>query len=53
MRSFQNLLVLQNLYRLKSVGFEYIDPIVINHKNDGDLPDDMGMLNTLIDRCHL
>jgi DNA polymerase len=53
MRSFQNLLVLQNLYRLKSVGFEYIDPIVINHKNDGDLPDDMGMLNTLIDMCHL
>ncbi len=53
MRSFQNLLVLQNLYRLKSVGFEYIDPIVINHKNDGDLPDDMTAIKGLITNCHL
>ncbi len=53
MRSYQNLLMLQNLYRLKSVGFEYIDPIVINHKNDGDLPDDMGVIQTLVEQCHL
>ncbi len=53
MRSYQNLLMLQNLYRLKSIGFEYIDPIVLNHKNDGNLPDDMKSLNKLIDNCHL
>jgi len=53
MRSYQNLLMLQNLYRLKSVGFEYIDPIVINHKNDGDLPGDMNALHQLITKCHL
>lgn len=53
MRSYQNLLMLQNLYRLKSVGFEYIDPIVINHKNDGDLPNDMGIMQNLIQQCHL
>ncbi|MEA3522686.1 MAG: uracil-DNA glycosylase [Campylobacterota bacterium] len=53
MRSFQNLLVLQNLYRLKAVGFDYIDPIVINHKNDGDLPDDMLAMQQLIAKCHL
>ncbi|MEA1919279.1 MAG: uracil-DNA glycosylase [Campylobacterota bacterium] len=53
MRSFQNLLVLQNLYRLKAVGYEYIDPIVINHKNDGDLPNDMAEIGDLIKKCHL
>lgn len=53
MRSYQNLLMLQNLYRLKSVGFEYIDPIVINHKNDGSLPDDMKKMQNLITNCHL
>ncbi|HFB53415.1 MAG TPA: uracil-DNA glycosylase, partial [Sulfurimonas autotrophica] len=25
MKSFQNLILLQNLYRLKAIGFEYID----------------------------
>lgn len=53
MRSFQNLLVLQNLYRLKAVGFEYIDPIVINHKNDGALPNDLDTISHLISGCHL
>lgn len=45
--------MLQNLYRLKSVGFDHIDPIVINHKNDGDLPNDMKAMHQLISKCHL
>jgi DNA polymerase len=53
MRSYQNLLMLQNLYRLKSLGFEYIDPIVINHKHDGDLPNDIQSMQRLITSCHL
>ncbi len=53
MRSLQNLLVLKNLYRLKAIGYEYIDPVVINHKNDGLLPDDFNALGRLISDCHL
>ncbi len=53
MRSFQNLLLLQNLYRLKAVGYEYIDPIVINHRNEQILPSQLGPLHSMISQCHL
>jgi uracil-DNA glycosylase len=35
------------------VGYDHIDPIVINHKNDGDLPNNMGTMHELIRNCHL
>ena len=33
MKSIQNHNILRNLYRVKSLGFNYIDPIALNHKN--------------------
>lgn len=53
MRSFQNLLLLQNLYRLKAVGYDYIDPIVINQKDEQILPSQLGPLHAMISQCHL
>jgi DNA polymerase len=46
-------LLLQNLYRLKSIGFDYIDPIVINHKDEQTLPAQLGPLHSMISQCHL
>lgn len=46
-------MVLQNLYRLQAIGYDYIDPIVINHKNAGDLPSDLNAMAHLISQCHL
>ncbi len=53
MRSFQNLLILQNLYRLRSLGFCYSDPIALNHKNITELPNNLNYLNEIISQCHL
>ena len=53
MRSFQNLLILQNLYRLRSLGFSYSDPIALNHKNVTELPNNLDFLNEIISQCHL
>lgn len=53
MRSFQNLMLLQNLYRIKAAGFNYIDPIAINHRTEQQLPDDIGMLGQMVAQCHL
>jgi DNA polymerase len=51
--SYQNLLLLQNLYRLKAVGFDYIDPVTANLRNDQMLPSDMESLGHMIGSCHL
>lgn len=32
LKSFQNLVLLQNLYRLQSLGFNYIDHFDLNEK---------------------
>ena len=53
MTSYQNLLLLQNLYRLKAVGFEHIDPLTVNLRNDQMLPSDMETLKQMIGTCHL
>jgi uracil-DNA glycosylase family 4 len=53
LNSFQNLLLLQNLYRLKSSGFEYVDPIIVNHRNDDALPSLMKPLHKMISQCYL
>ncbi len=53
MKSFQNLTLLQNLYRLKAFGFEYINPFDINEKNIYDKPKNMEELSKNISSCHL
>lgn len=53
MKSFQDLLLLQNLYRLKSVGYDYIDPIAVNCRDDQLLPGQMEQLQAMISQCHL
>ncbi|MCJ7765683.1 MAG: uracil-DNA glycosylase, partial [Thiovulaceae bacterium] len=54
LKSYQNLVVLQNLYRLKALGFTYSDPFVTNVSTASQqLPDDLTQLNAIIDECHL
>ncbi|MBU0632575.1 uracil-DNA glycosylase [bacterium] len=53
MKSYQNLVMLQNLYRLKSLGFEYTDLVCVNQKNLDILPNDLGALHVSISSCHL
>ncbi len=45
--------MLQNLYRLKSLGFEYTDPVSVNQKNLDILPNDINSLHASIFSCHL
>lgn len=53
MKSYQNLVMLQNLYRLKSLGFEYTELVSINQKNLDILPNDLNSLHVSISSCHL
>ena len=53
MRSFQNLLLLQNLYRLKALGFKYSDTFSINHKTSNDKPNNLQELSKNVSTCHL
>ncbi len=54
MKSYQNAALLQNLYRLKALGFDYCDPLIVNPVDaDGELPDDLDALRALIAKCHL
>jgi len=46
-------MLLQNLYRLKAAGSEYVDPIVINHRDDQTLPSDLNALHQMVSQCHL
>ncbi|MEA1915925.1 MAG: uracil-DNA glycosylase [Campylobacterota bacterium] len=52
-RQLQNLLLLNELYRLESLGVEFIDPITIQHSVDDELPNDLNMLKELVSSCHL
>jgi uracil-DNA glycosylase len=52
--SFQNLALLENLYRLKSLGYTYVDPITPNIQTSlNSLPDTLGVLGESISKCYL
>ncbi|MFZ2891199.1 uracil-DNA glycosylase [Sulfuricurvum sp.] len=54
MDSFQNLALLENLYRLKALGYTYVDPITPNTQmNSKTLPDSLNTLNATISQCYL
>lgn len=53
MNSYQNLALLQNLYRLKAAGFKYIDQFSINQSTFYEKPLDLAQLNHNISSCHL
>lgn len=54
MKSYQNAAMLQNLYRLKALGFDYCDPLIVNSGGvTGELPDDLAALRGIIRNCHL
>lgn len=53
MKSFQNLVLLQNLYRLKALGFEYSDPFFVNEKSPDEVPLNLNELSKRISSCHL
>ena len=53
MKSFQNLIILQNLYRLRSLGFFYTDLVSINQKTQDTLANDLDSLHVSISSCHL
>lgn len=55
MKSVQNLLLLQNLYRIKALGFDYIDSFSINISTPTsyETPLDLTQLTHNISTCHL
>lgn len=54
MKSYQNLALLKSLYRYKSLGFSYIDPISVNSDSeDLSLPSDLSTLHKQMQGCHL
>jgi len=53
LKSYQNLVLLQNLYRLRAIGFEYIDHFNINEKTSYDKPNTLEQLASNISTCHL
>jgi len=53
LKSFQNLLLLQNLYRLKAIGFEYSDPFLVNQISSNEKPSTLATLAKDVASCHL
>lgn len=55
MNSYQNLALLENLYRLKALGYSYIDPINPNKSQEqtSTLPNSYDTLIQTIKTCHL
>ena len=53
LKSYQNLVLLQNLYRLKAIGFEYVDHFNINEKINYEQPKNMLEIATNVFSCHL
>ena len=53
LKSYQNLVLLQNLYRLRATGFEYIDHFDINIRQKEDKPTSLEELSQNITNCHL
>lgn len=46
-------MLLQNLYRLKAIGYEYIDHFSVNQKSNDEKPNTLEELNQKIQTCHL
>ena len=53
MKSYQNVVMLQNLYRLKALGFEYTELASVNEKTLDSLANDLDSLDLSIKSCHL
>ncbi len=53
MNSLQNLSLLQNLYRLKALGFSYSDPIIINKQTPKTTFKNINELNKSVQNCFL
>lgn len=53
LKSYQNLVLLQNLYRLKAIGFEYIEHFNINDKTNYEAANTLEALSKNITSCHL
>lgn len=53
MKSYQNLLLLQNLYRLKAIGYEYVDPFSLNEANDFTQAQTLLELEQITSKCRL
>ncbi len=53
MNSYQNLKILQNLYRLKVTGYNYTDPIDMNESSPDISADNPENLKRQIQTCHL
>jgi len=53
LKSYQNLVLLQNLYRLKALGFQYIDSFSVNITDIHSKPESLEDLQKNIQTCHL
>jgi len=56
LKSYQNLVLLKSLYRYKSLGFSYMDPVSVNEDEqafDTSLPTNLTALHSQISQCHL
>lgn len=53
MKSYQNLVLLQNLYRQRALGFEYSDPFSINEATQNKTATTIEELKQNISTCHL
>ena len=53
MKSYQTVVMLQNLYRLKALGFEYTELASVNEKTLDSLANDLDSLDLSIKSCHL
>lgn len=54
MDSYQNLALLENLYRLKALGYRYVDPLIPNYQTPANtLPDSLSTLKGTVERCFL
>ena len=53
LKSYQNLILLQNLYRLKATGFEYIEDFDLNMLENSETSSTLSQLSKNITTCHL
>ena len=53
MKSYQNLVLLQNLYRQKALGFEYSDPFSVNEATIYETATSLEQISKNIISCHL
>jgi len=56
LKSYQNLVLLKSLYRYKSLGFSYMDPINVNEEESCfniELPSTLQALHSQMAQCHL